>query len=280
MTDTSPRRTALITGASSGIGSEFARQLVARGADLVVVARRARRLEELAADLREAHAVEVEVLPADLTEHVGLRTVEDRLTDAARPVDILVNNAGFGTHGPFHELDPDREEAAIRLLVLAVSRLTHAALPGMLERGRGDIINVSSMAGFQPLPYNATYAAAKAFVTSFSQSLHEEVSGYRPRLPASGRPARGGGVHVLALCPGYVRTEFHDVAGIDRGVVPSAAWLQAPDVVSAALAALERGDALCVPGLGYKLLAASTHLAPRSVVRKVTGLVVRMALRR
>ncbi len=264
MTERRPRRTALITGASSGIGREFARQLAARGDDLVVVARRARRLEELAADMRETHDVEVEVLPADLTEQDGLRAVEDRLTDAASPVDLLVNNAGFGTHGPFHELDPDREEAEIRLLVLAVSRLTHAALPGMLERGRGGIVNVSSMAGFQPLPYSATYAAAKAFVTSLSQSLHEEL--------------RGSGVQMLALCPGYVHTEFHDVAGIDRSDVPSAAWLQARDVVSDALAALDRGEALCVPGLGYKLLAASTRLAPRSVVRRVASVVARRGL--
>lgn len=259
-------RTALVTGASSGIGREFASQLAARGVDLVLVARRVQRLDELGADLREAHRVDVEVLPADLTEQSGLAAVEDRLREPARPVDVLVNNAGFGTHGQFHELDPEREDVEIRLNVLAVTRLTHAAVGAMLERGQGGVVNVSSMAGFQPLPYSTTYAATKAFVTSFSQSLHEEL--------------RGSGVRVLALCPGYVRTEFHDVAGIDQAMVPSGAWLRAPDVVSAALAALARGEALCVPGLGYKLLAASTHLAPRSVVRRVAGVFAREGLRR
>lgn len=259
-------RTALVTGASSGIGREFARQLAARAVDLVVVARRAHRLEELAGELRKTHGVDVEVLPADLAEPVGLEEVEDRLADTARPVDLLVNNAGFGTYGAFHELDPEREDAEVRLNVGAVVRLTHAAVPGMLERGGGAVCNVSSMAGFQPLPYNATYAATKAFVTSFSQSLHEEL--------------RGRGVRVLALCPGYVRTEFHDVADVDHGKVPAAAWLQAPDVVTTALEALARGDALSVPGLGYKLLAASTHLAPRWVVRRVAGVVMGVGLAR
>lgn len=260
------RRTALVTGASSGIGREFVRQLAARDLDLVLVARRTQRLEELGSNLREQHGIGVEVLPADLTEQAGLSTVEQRLADRSQPVDLLVNNAGIGTYGPFHELDTDREDTEIRLNVLAVTRLTHAAVPGMLERGRGAICNVSSMAGFQPLPYNATYAATKAFLTSFSQSLHEEL--------------RGRGVQVLALCPGFVRTEFHEVADVDRSMVPAAAWLQAPDVVSTALAALARGDALCVPGLGYKLLAASTHLAPRSVVRRVAGASIRRGLTR
>lgn len=258
------RRTALVTGASSGIGREFARQLAARDKDLVVVARRRENLEEVGRDLRERHGIEVEVLPADLTDQADLSTVEERLADRLRPVDLLVSNAGFGTYGPFQELDPDREDAEIRLNVLAVTRLAHAAVPSMLERGRGAICNVSSVAGFQPVPYNATYAATKAFVTSFSQSLHEEL--------------RGSGVQVLALCPGFVRTEFHEVADIDRTMVPAAAWLQAPDVVSTALAALARGEALCVPGLAYKLLAASTHLAPRSLVRRVAGAVTRAGL--
>ncbi|MFN2557556.1 MAG: SDR family NAD(P)-dependent oxidoreductase [Nitriliruptorales bacterium] len=257
-------RTALVTGASSGIGREFAAQLGHRGVNLVVVARRAQRLEELGAELREAHGIDVEVLPADLTQQAGLAAVEDRLRDAARPVDVLVNNAGFGTHGPFQELDPEREDAEIRLNVVAVTRLTHAAVGGMSQRGRGAVVNVSSMTSFQPVPYSATYAATKAFVTSFSQSLHEEL--------------RGSGVRMLALCPGFVRTEFHEVAGVDRDIVPSGAWLRAPDVVSAALGALARGDALCVPGIGYKLLAASTHLAPRSAVRRIAGMVTRMGL--
>jgi hypothetical protein len=176
-----PRRRALVTGASAGIGTAFAERLARDGYDLLLVARRRERLEELAKQLRESHRVEVEVLVADLVDAGDLLTVEQRV--AARPgLDLLVNNAGFGTAGAFLESDPDREEQEILLNNVALVRLTRAALPRMAERGRGAVVNVSSMAGFLPAPYNATYGATKAFVTSFSEALAEELRGTGVRV--------------------------------------------------------------------------------------------------
>lgn len=249
-------RTALVTGASSGIGACFARLLAARGSGLVLVARRTDRLATLADSLRGEHGVPVEVLGADLLDPAALATVEDRLTDRDEPVELLVNNAGFGTSGPFAELPVQREDDEIRLNVLALVRLTRAALPGMIERRHGGILNVSSVAGFQPLSYTATYGATKAFVTSFTQALAGEL--------------RGTGVHATALCPGFTRTEFHDanVWPVDR--VPGPMWLAVEDVVAAGLQAVERGRPLSVPGAQYKALAAASRLAPRRLVRVVT----------
>ncbi|HEX2027809.1 MAG TPA: SDR family oxidoreductase [Nitriliruptorales bacterium] len=258
---TFPWSVALVTGASSGIGREFARLLAADGTNLVVVARRTERLEELREELTAAHDVEVEVLSADLTKTQQRALVEDRLQDGDAPVDLLVNNAGFGTYGRFDELDADREERELQLLVVAVHRLTRAAVPGMLDRGHGSILNVSSLAGFQPLPYDATYSAAKAFVTRFSEALHEEY--------------RGTGVGVTALCPGFVRTEFHERADIARGGVPRAAWLDAERVAREGLHAAARGAAVHVPGVGYRALAAAAGLAPRALVRRIAGVVTR-----
>lgn len=258
---TFPWSVALVTGASSGIGREFARVLAADGTDLVVVARRTERLEDLREELTATHDVEVEVLSADLTDAGQRAAVEDRLRDGGAPVDLLVNNAGFGTYGRFDELDADREESELLLLVVAVHRLTRAAVPGMLDRGHGSILNVSSLAGFQPLPFDATYSAAKAFVTRFSEALHEEY--------------RGTGVHVTALCPGFVRTEFHESADIERGGVPRQAWLDARRVAQEGLGAAARGDAVCVPGLGYRALVAAGRLAPRALVRRIAGAVTR-----
>ncbi len=253
--------TALVTGASSGIGREFARALAVRGCDLVIVARRHDRLESLASELRSDHQVDVEVMAADLTERDDLAEVETRLRDVAPPIDLLVNNAGMATYGPFLEIDVEDEDTEIRLNVLAVARLAHVALPGMVERGSGAIVNVSSLAGMQPVPFNTTYAATKAFVSSFSESLHEEL--------------RGTGVRVMALCPGFVKTEFHDAAEIEAGAIPAAAWLDADDVVATALRDLERGEAVSVPGLGYRTLAAASRVTPRPVVRRVVGEVMR-----
>ncbi|MGE5289283.1 MAG: SDR family NAD(P)-dependent oxidoreductase [Micromonosporaceae bacterium] len=246
-------RTALVTGASRGIGASFAQLLAKAGTELVVVARDAQRLEDLAVRLRDKHKTVVEVLAADLTEPGGLSAVEARLTDPARPVELLVNNAGFGTTGRFAELDADREEREVRLNVLALMRLAHAALGGMLERGHGGILNVSSMAGFVPSPGGATYAATKAFVTSFSESLHAEV--------------RRRGVHVTALCPGFTRTGSQAEAGYDAGHLPGFAWLASDDVAAAGLAAVAAGRALCVPGLQYKAAAQLTRFAPRTLIR-------------
>ncbi len=185
-------RSALVTGASSGIGASCARLLAAAGTELVLVARRLDRLTEVAARLSAEHKVNVEVLAADLAEPRARAPVEARLADRARPVELLVNNAGFGTSGPFAGQPVRSAESQIQLNVVALTRLAHAALPGMLERGHGGILNVSSMAGFLLAPGSATYSATKAFVTSFSESLHAEV--------------RKRGVHVTALCPGFTRT--------------------------------------------------------------------------
>jgi hypothetical protein len=258
------RRRALVTGASAGIGEAFARALAARHHDLRLVARRRDRLEALAKELSERHHVAASVEAADLAEEGELARLADAV--AADPPDLLVNNAGFGTLGRFAELDPERELEEIRLNVVALVRLTRAALPGQLARGRGAVINVSSLAGESAGPFNATYAATKAYVTSFSESLHEET--------------RGSGVTVQALLPGFTRTEFQEVAGVDPGVVPGFAWMTPEAVVAASLAALERGDAVCIPGAGNRLLGGLTALAPRGFVRRTLGSIQRRNLRR
>lgn len=249
--------TSLVTGASSGIGMAFARRLAARGDDLVVVARSEGRLKELADELQSGSGRDVEVLLADLTLADDVGRVEQRLQSDERPVELLVNNAGFGTAGTFVELPVGREDEEIRLNVLALMRLTHDALPGMLRRGHGGVINVSSVGGFQAGPNNATYSATKAFVTSFSEAVHEEL--------------RGTGVNVLALCPGFTRTEFHQRGSFDTEHLPKLAWQTPEAVVDEALAAIEKGKALCVPGLVNKLSASMVHVAPRGVVRRVSA---------
>lgn len=248
-------RSALVTGASSGIGRAFATQLGASGTELVLVARRRRRLEELADELERGGAPRPEVLVADLAEAEQRGVVEARLEDRSRPIDLLVNNAGFGTRGYFAELAVDTEDTEIRVNVLAPVRLAHAALPGMLERGRGGIVNVSSMAALQPLPRWATYAATKAFLTSFSEALHEEV--------------RGQGVSVLALMPGFTVTEFHDKAPMAPSSIPGPFWMTAADVVHSGLKALERGRARHVPSPRNRAVAVVARLAPRVVSRRV-----------
>ena len=256
------RPRALVTGASAGIGEAFARALAARRHDLTLVARRRDRLEALAKDLFERHGISVQVEAADLTEEGELAALAEQV--AADPPELLVNNAGFGSVGRFAELDVGRELEQIRLNVVALVRLTRAALPGMLARGRGAVVNVSSLAGEAPGPYTATYAASKAFVTSFSGSLHEEL--------------RGTGVVVQALLPGFTRTEFQEVAGVDPGRVPFFAWMRPERVVRASLAALDRGDAVCVPGAGNRLLGGLGGLAPRAVARRVLGTLQRRNL--
>ena len=243
--------TALVTGATAGIGAEFARQLAARGHDLVIVARDTARLESAATQLR-AYGVAVEVLPADLADDDGCARIEWRCGEG---VDVLVNNAGLGTTGAFHEVDRDSEEHLLRLNVRAVLRLTHAALPQMVARGSGSIVNVSSVAGFAPGARAATYSASKAWVTNFSESLHLQYAEQ--------------GVHVLALCPGFTRTEFHSRADMDVSGVPDRMWLAATDVVRTALADLDAGRSLSVPGAQYKAIVAATRVVPPSVQRAV-----------
>ncbi|MDQ4091672.1 MAG: SDR family oxidoreductase [Actinomycetota bacterium] len=249
---------ALVTGASSGIGRSIAEQLAAAGSDLVVVARRRDRLDDLAAELRAAHGVAVEVLVADVAEPDQLALVEDRLRAG---VDLLVNNAGAGGQGPFAVIPVDDHDQRIRLNVVAPVRLTHAALEAMIARRSGGILNVSSIAGRQPMPYVATYAATKAYLTAFSNALHEEV--------------RGHGIAVTNLLPGFTRTEFHGAADINRSFLPEFAWMKADNVARAGLQAVADGRAQCVPGLGYRFLAGLSGVTPWPVSRRLLGRVLR-----
>lgn len=248
-------RTALVTGATAGIGREFAEQLAARDHDLVLVARDASRLERTAAELRERYGVEAEVLAADLGDREQLARVEARLADAERPVDVLVNNAGFGLKGRFLDNTIEQEQAHLDVLVVAVMRLTHAALGPMVARGSGDVVNVSSVAGFLP---RGTYSAAKAYVTSFSEWAHHEYA--------------AAGVRVMALCPGFVRTEFHQRMQVGRGSAPEFLWLQAPDLVRAALADLEAGKAVSVPSLKYKAIVTGARYVPTGLLQRFQSL--------
>lgn len=251
-----PRPRALVTGASAGIGLAFAERLARDGYELVLVARRRERLDALAKRLGESDETAVEVLVADLTDAADVLTVEQHVA-AAPGLDLLVNNAGFGTSGSFRELDPDAEEREILLNCLALVRLTRAALPPMVERGSGGVINVSSMAGFLPSPYNATYGATKAFVNSFTEALAEEL--------------RGTGVTVQALCPGFTRTEFQEVADVDTSAIPDFAWMEPEPVVDASLAALKAREVVCVPGLGNRVASWTARSLPRSLVARVMG---------
>lgn len=257
-------RRALVTGASSGIGEAFATRLARDRYDLTLVARDQERLEARAEKLRSDFGVGVVVLPADLTKTAALRKVE-RAIAADERLEILVNNAGFGTMGQFAELDIAVEENEIRLNVLALVRLTRAALPGMLARRRGAIINVSSMAGLQPGPTTTTYSATKAYVNSFTEGLHEEI--------------QGSGVQVQALCPGFTRTEFQQRANIDTTALPAIAWMNADEVVDASLAGLNGGDVVCVPGLLNRFLATTVMSIPRPVARRILGMAARQVLR-
>jgi short-subunit dehydrogenase len=231
---------AVVTGGSSGIGEAFAERLAQDGYDLIIVARRRDRLETLAQRLQESHQVNVETLVADLSDHDDLRAVEKRLAQDSS-LELLVNNAGFGGYMPFVELDPDKAEELINLKVLAVTRLTRAALPGMIARGRGSIINVSSRLAFSgplgssQLPKRATYAAANAFINTFSQLLQSELE--------------GTGVQVQALCPGVVVTEFHTHVGTDSSRFPAAIVMKAEDLVGASLAGLKLGEVICIPAM-------------------------------
>jgi short-subunit dehydrogenase len=234
------RPRALVTGASSGIGAAFAERLAQDQYDLILVARRHDRLEELAQQLRESQGAIVEVVAADLSQSNDLRTVEKRVEEDSA-LELVVNNAGFGAYMPFVQLDADKAEELIRVQVIAVTRLTHAALPGMIARGHGSIINVSSRLAFSgslgssQLPKRATYAGTKAFINTFSQLLQSELE--------------GTGVQIQALCPGVVQTEFHERVGIDPGRYPAAIVMAPEDVVQASLMGLRTGEVICMPVL-------------------------------
>ena len=246
-------RTALVTGATSGIGAAFARRLAADGYDLVIVARDAQRLSDAAAALTQAHGVAVEALAADLTTDAGRESVAERLADPARPVELLVNNAGLSLNKPFLHSTVARESELLHLNVHAVMQLTLAALPPMVERGRGAVINVSSVAGFGAAMPGSTYPASKAWVTNFSESVALSVTPL--------------GVRVMALCPGYVQTGMHARSGINMSKLPSRLWLDADSVVADGLRDLARGKVISVPDWKYKAAAFALRHLPRRFVR-------------
>ncbi|MGZ4494051.1 MAG: SDR family NAD(P)-dependent oxidoreductase [Nocardioides sp.] len=249
------RPTALVTGPTAGIGLSFAHKLAARGHDLVLVARDEQRLQALAADLTRQYGVEVEVIRADLSDRADLARVEARVADASRPVQLLVNNAGFGLKRPFLDNDVEAEQAMLDVLVTAVLRLTHAALKPMVARGSGAIVNVSSVAGYLP---RGTYSAAKAYVTSLSEWADLTY--------------RSQGVRVMALLPGFTKTEFHERMEVSHGSAPGWMWLDADDLVEEALRDLERGRTVSVPSARYKVLASLAKYTPSSLQARFQGL--------
>lgn len=245
--------TALITGPTSGIGNAFARRLAADGWDLVLVARDSVRLERVAAELRTAHGIEVEVLPADLAAAPARATVAERLAEDERPIDLLINNAAYAPKDRLLSTEFDAEDAVLAVLVRAVLQLSHAAARAMVARGHGGIINVSSVACFAP---RGTYSAAKAWVTNFSESLAAEL--------------RETGVKVLVTCPGFTRTEFHARSGFDTDEIPGFLWLDADVVAADALAALARGRVRTVPGLQWKVIVAAMRHLPLGPLTQLT----------
>ncbi|MCB1002307.1 MAG: SDR family oxidoreductase [Ilumatobacteraceae bacterium] len=258
MADRVPFSSALVTGASSGIGEAIVRELGREGLPQVVVARRGERLAALADELPA-----LEILVADLTTADGLERVATRVASTVEPIDLVVNNAGFGTSGAFHTLDADRLDREIGLNVRALTRLSHAALGAMVPRGRGHLLNVSSVVSFQPAPKLAVYAATKSYVTQLTESLHEEV--------------RGTGVHVTALCPGLTRTEFQSVSSSSGYAeqYPEWMWTSAEQVARRGLDDVARNRAISVPGVLYRSMVAATGVLPRGVLRRLSGLVQR-----
>jgi short-subunit dehydrogenase len=245
--------TALVTGATAGIGHAFATHLARRGHDLVLVARDSVRLEEVAAALRSTHGVDVEVITADLVVADQLAVVEARLADRDRPVELLVNNAGFGLKKRFLDNPVEAEHAMLDVLVTAVLRLSHAALGPMTERGRGGIINVSSVAAFLP---RGTYAAAKAWVNSFSEWAANEY--------------RAQGVTVMALCPGFTKTEFHERMEVTRG--SGFMWLDVDFLVEQALSDFDKGRTYSIPGAQYKAIVRLTRLVPSRALQTLQSI--------
>lgn len=265
--------TALITGGTAGIGRAFAAEFAGAGHRLVLVARDSARLESVAEEMRGRGAAHVETLPADLSTAEGRARVEARLRGEseansgdgeaisagggdgpdAPPIDILVNNAGFGMGHGFLKSSVEEEETLLEVHIRATMRLTHAAVPGMIERGRGAVINVASVAAFVP---RGTYSAAKAWVVTFSESVGAEL--------------RGTGVRCMALCPGFTHTEFHQRADIETGDIPGWMWLNADDVVKTALRDLRRGVPVSIPGAQYKALTAASRYVPRTITTRIS----------
>ncbi|MEE1741989.1 SDR family oxidoreductase [Streptomyces sp. BE147] len=246
--------TALITGATAGIGAAFARRLAGDGHNLVLVARDTERLRVQATELHDRHGIEAEVLSADLSQDSGIEAVEARLEDSRHPVDLLVNNAGFGNKGRYLDVPVADELRMLKVHCEAVLRLTSAAAAGMRERGRGGVINVASVAAFLP---RGTYGASKAWVVQFTQGTAKDLA--------------GSGVRLMALCPGFVRTEFHDRAGMGTGNIPGWMWLDADKLVAAALSDLARGRSVSIPDPRYKALMGLVKVTPRGLLGGVSS---------
>jgi hypothetical protein len=249
---------ALVTGASAGIGAAYARRLAAQGYDLLLVARREARLQELANDLTHRYGVQAEPWPADLTKDADLKALEDRIAHEEH-LEFLLNNAGVGARGRFYESPVEIQDAMHRLHVLATLRLCHAALRKMTARGKGAVVNVASVAAFICRPGNTSYYSTKAWINCFTEGLYLELK--QARSP----------VGVQALCPGYTLTEFHDVMGFDRRRVPKSWWTPVEQVVDASLKGLERGQLFVVPGWRYKFVVALLRLMPRSLLHATSS---------
>lgn len=245
----------LITGGTSGIGAEFAAQLAAKGSNLVLVARDQQRLDAKADELRTRFGIEVETLEADLATEEGLAAVVARVNDTERPIDMLINNAGFGSKGSFLDNPASVHEEMLHVNGRAVLTLTHAALSQFVPRDSGGVLNVSSVAGYTPgYRSSATYGATKAFVTAITEGLAPSLE--------------GTGVKISALCPGFVRSNFHKRAGIDMTKMPKILWLEPDDVVRDGLRGYEAGEVIIVPSIQYKLVVLATRLLPRVIVRR------------
>ena len=247
--------TALITGATAGIGHEFAVQLAAKGYDLVLVARDTERLKQVAAELERSYGIETEILSADLNDAAGLASVEERVANTTSPIDLLINNAGFGLKARFLENTADQETAMFDILTRVVLRLSHAALATMVKRGSGGIINVSSVAGFLP---RGSYSAAKAWVNSFSDWAHWEY--------------KANGVHVMALAPGFTKTEFHGRMDVGQDSVPKFMWLDVEFLVREAIKDFEAGKVFSIPGLRYKAIVALSKVIPNSLLQRAQSM--------
>ncbi|ANJ09057.1 SDR family oxidoreductase [Streptomyces parvulus] len=246
--------TALITGSTAGIGAAFARRLAADGHNLVLVARDTKRLREQATELHDRHGIEAEVLTADLSTDAGIEAVATRLGERRHPVDLLINNAGFGNKGKFLDVSMADELTMLKVHCEAVLRLTSAAVEAMRERGRGGVVNVASVAAFVP---RGTYGASKAWVVQFTQGVAKDLA--------------GSGVRLMALAPGFVRTEFHERAGMGTDNIPNWMWLDADKVVAAALDDLSRGKSLSIPDPRYKTLMGAAKLVPRGMLGGISS---------
>ncbi len=246
--------TALITGPTAGIGRGFAEEFARRGFDVVLVSRDEERLNDVAQSLAATYGVSCEVLPADLALRADVNRVAARLSDASRPIEVLVNNAGFGLNASFLDDDVEDEQRLLDVLVVAVMRLTHAVVPGMVDRGHGMVINVSSVAGWIT---GGTYSAAKSWVTVFTESLAVELA--------------GSGVRATAVCPGFVHTEFHARAGVDMASMPEWMWLDVPSVVSQAIRDLALERPVSVAGPQYRALTTLLRHGPRSLARRAAA---------